>query len=93
MTRHLVRRLAVVPVRLYQWVLSPVLPPSCRFYPTCSAYAIEAVLTHGTLKGGWLALCRIFRCHPWSLGGYDPVPPLSSDPSFSHQEQPDHHAR
>ncbi|MEG2005052.1 MAG: membrane protein insertion efficiency factor YidD, partial [Bilophila sp.] len=64
-----------------------------RFYPTCSAYAIEAVLTHGILKGGWLALRRILRCHPWSSGGYDPVPTPSSDPSFSHQEQPDHHAR
>lgn len=92
MIRLSLRRLAVLPVRLYQWTLSPVLPPSCRYYPTCSAYAIEAVLTHGILKGGWLALRRILRCHPWSAGGYDPVPPSRSS-SFSHQEQPDHHGR
>ena len=86
------RRLAVLPIRLYQWTLSPVLPPSCRYHPTCSAYAIEAVLTHGIFKGSWLALRRILRCHPWSSGGYDPVPPPHSS-SFSHQEQLDHHGR
>mgnify|MGYP001512978838 CR=1 FL=1 len=80
------------PIRLYQWTLSPVLPPSCRYHPTCSAYAIEAVLTHGIFKGSWLALRRILRCHPWSSGGYDPVPPPHSS-SFSHQEQLDHHGR
>ena len=77
MIRLALRRLAVLPVRLYQWTLSPVLPPSCRYYPTCSAYAIEAVLTHGILKGGWLALKRISRCHPFHFGEhefYDPVP-------------------
>ena len=87
------RQLAVLPVRVYQWTISPVLPPSCRFHPTCSAYAIEAVLTHGILKGGWLALRRILRCHPWSAGGYAPVPPPKNSSSFSHQEQPDHHGR
>lgn len=88
----LLRRLAVLPIRFYQWVLSPLLPPSCRFTPTCSAYAIEAVLTHGIFRGSWLALRRILRCHPWSAGGYDPVPPPHSF-SSSHQEQPDHHGR
>ncbi|MBS5455972.1 MULTISPECIES: membrane protein insertion efficiency factor YidD [Bilophila] len=92
MKRLSLRRLAVLPIRLYQWTLSPVLPPSCRYHPTCSAYAIEAVLTHGIFKGSWLALRRILRCHPWSSGGYDPVPPLHSS-SFSHQEQLDHHGR
>lgn len=84
--------MAVLPIRLYQLTLSSVLPPSCRFYPSCSAYAVEAVLTHGILTGGWFALRRILRCHPWSSGGYDPVPPLSPS-SFSHQEPPDHHGR
>ena len=93
MTSSVLRRLAVLPVRIYQWTISPVLPPSCRFYPSCSAYAVEAVLTHGILKGGWLALRRILRCHPWSAGGYDPVPPLKNSSSFSHQEQLDHHGR
>ncbi|WP_270572833.1 membrane protein insertion efficiency factor YidD [Bilophila wadsworthia] len=92
MKRLSLRRLAVLPIRLYQWTLSPVLPPSCRYHPTCSAYAIEAVLTHGIFKGSWLALRRILRCHPWSSGGYDPVPPSHSS-SFSHQEQLDHHGR
>lgn len=92
MNRFLLRRMAVLPIRLYQLTLSSVLPPSCRFYPSCSAYAVEAVLTHGILKGGWFALRRILRCHPWSSGGYDPVPPLFSS-SFSHQEPPDHHGR
>ena len=60
--------------RLYQLTVSPVVPQTCRFHPTCSRYAIEAVRTHGALRGGWLALRRIVRCHPWSAGGYDPVP-------------------
>jgi putative membrane protein insertion efficiency factor len=62
-------------VRLYQLVLSPVLPPSCRYLPSCSDYAIEALASHGTLAGLWLALRRIASCHPWGGSGYDPVPP------------------
>lgn len=61
-------------VRAYQLAISPLLPPSCRFYPTCSCYAIEALQRHGFLKGGWLAVRRIGRCHPWHPGGDDPVP-------------------
>lgn len=61
-------------VRAYQLIISPFVPPSCRFHPTCSHYAIEALEKHGALKGGWLALRRIFRCHPWHPGGHDPVP-------------------
>lgn len=61
-------------VRGYQLAISPLLPPSCRFYPTCSCYAIEALQRHGALKGAWLALRRIARCHPWNPGGHDPVP-------------------
>ena len=60
-------------VRSYQAVISPLFPPTCRFMPTCSNYAIEAITRHGALKGGWLAGWRILRCHPFSRGGYDPV--------------------
>ena len=61
-------------IRLYQYALSPVLPRNCRFHPTCSAYAIDALARHGVARGGWLALRRILRCHPWGGQGYDPVP-------------------
>lgn len=61
-------------VRGYQRFISPVLPPSCRFSPSCSQFAVEALTRHGALRGSWLALKRIARCHPWHPGGYDPVP-------------------
>jgi len=61
-------------IRGYQKFISPLPPPSCRFYPTCSQYGIEAVKTHGALKGGWLTLKRILKCHPFHPGGVDPVP-------------------
>ncbi len=61
-------------VRGYQLFISPFVPPSCRFHPTCSHYAIEALQKHGAVKGFWLALRRIARCHPWHPGGHDPVP-------------------
>lgn len=60
-------------VRGYQLAISPLLPPSCRFHPSCSHYATEALERHGALRGGWLALRRILRCHPWHPGGHDPV--------------------
>lgn len=61
-------------VRFYQAAISPYLPASCRFTPTCSHYAIEALQKHGLLKGGWLSIKRISSCHPWGRSGYDPVP-------------------
>lgn len=61
-------------IKLYQVAISPLKPPSCRFYPTCSAYAYEAIKKYGPLKGGWLAVKRLGRCHPLNPGGYDPVP-------------------
>jgi putative membrane protein insertion efficiency factor len=62
-------------VLVYRWTLSPVLGPHCRFEPTCSHYALDALAGHGALRGGWLALRRLSRCHPWGGSGYDPVPP------------------
>ncbi len=61
-------------IRLYQHALSPLFPPSCRYTPTCSVYAVEAIRRHGVFKGVWLALRRLSRCHPWGGSGYDPVP-------------------
>lgn len=61
-------------IKLYQKVLSPFLPSSCRFYPTCSHYAAEALSKHGAIKGSWLALVRILKCQPFNKGGLDPVP-------------------
>ncbi|MDO8846948.1 MAG: membrane protein insertion efficiency factor YidD [Coriobacteriia bacterium] len=61
-------------IRVYQRLISPLLPPSCRFMPTCSNYALTAIGRYGVFRGGWLALKRIGRCHPWNPGGYDPVP-------------------
>jgi uncharacterized protein len=61
-------------VRGYRYFLAPLLPPACRFHPSCSAYAEEALRTHGALRGGWLATARICRCGPWHAGGVDPVP-------------------
>lgn len=69
------RRIAIAPIRLYQRVISPLLPPACRFTPTCSAYAIEAIAVHGVLRGLWLALKRLSRCRPGGGWGHDPVPP------------------
>ena len=60
--------------RGYQLLISPILPQTCRFHPTCSGYAIDAIRHHGPGRGGWLALRRIIRCHPWGGQGYDPVP-------------------
>ncbi|MBU0596349.1 membrane protein insertion efficiency factor YidD [Candidatus Bipolaricaulota bacterium] len=67
-------RLVIAPIRLYQLVISPLLPQRCRFAPTCSQYAIEALRRHGLFKGSWLALKRIAKCHPLHPGGFDPVP-------------------
>lgn len=67
-------RLLLLVIRGYQVGVSPFLPPACRFTPTCSAYAAEAIRRHGAGRGSWLALRRLLRCHPWGGSGYDPVP-------------------
>ena len=66
----------IVPIKIYQILISPLLGPSCRFTPTCSQYTIEAIQKYGPLKGGWLGFRRIIRCHPWGGCGHDPVPRL-----------------
>jgi len=68
------KRILIAIVRGYRKFISPLLPPSCRFTPTCSEYAIQAIKKHGAWKGSWLALWRILRCNPFCKGGYDPVP-------------------
>ena len=75
------RKLALIPIRIYRYAISPMMASHCRFYPSCSCYAQEAIERHGLLRGGWLSLSRLGRCHPWNPGGYDPVP--SNTPSNS----------
>lgn len=74
MKQALLDRLMIGAIRFYQLAISPTLPPSCRFYPTCSEYTLQAIAKYGALKGLWLGLKRIARCHPFHPGGYDPVP-------------------
>ncbi len=74
MFRSLARAFLLLLIRFYQVAISPLTPPSCRFVPTCSAYAAQAIARHGPWRGGRLALRRIGRCHPWGGHGYDPVP-------------------
>lgn len=64
----------IIPIKFYQWFISPIKPNACRYTPTCSQYTIEALKKHGPIKGGWLGLKRILSCNPWGGSGYDPVP-------------------
>lgn len=70
-----IRNLICMLIVLYQLLLSPIMKPCCRYYPSCSQYALAAIQQFGVLKGVWLAFCRLLRCHPWARGGYDPVSP------------------
>ncbi|HEX9625345.1 MAG TPA: membrane protein insertion efficiency factor YidD [Acidiferrobacterales bacterium] len=72
------RKLLALLILAYRYWVSPLFAPSCRFHPSCSAYALEAVERHGAARGGWLALRRLGRCHPWHPGGHDPVPPMGA---------------
>jgi putative membrane protein insertion efficiency factor len=72
--KKLLGNVFILIIRFYQLSISPLLPPSCRYMPTCSAYGIEAITKHGPFKGGWLTLKRVLSCNPWGGSGYDPVP-------------------
>lgn len=72
--KNIIKQIFIFPILIYQYSISPLLPSSCRYTPTCSHYAKEAIMKHGILKGIWLAIKRIRRCHPWGGSGYDPVP-------------------
>ncbi len=80
----MLRLLLIGLLKAYRFAISPLYGQVCRYHPTCSAYALEAVETHGALRGMWLALRRLLRCHPWNPGGYDPVPPVTSARPVSH---------
>ncbi len=76
------KKLFILPIRLYQWILSPWLGQNCRHQPTCSQYAIEAIEQWGVFKGLWLGIKRISKCHPWGTHGYDPVPKQPNKPEI-----------
>lgn len=71
---NIVSRILIVPIRVWQLTISKILPPTCRYSPSCSVYTAQALAKHGPIKGLWLGLKRIGRCHPWGSSGYDPVP-------------------
>jgi putative membrane protein insertion efficiency factor len=75
--------LLAAPVRIYQWTVRPLIGSNCRFHPSCSDYALQALATHGAWRGSMLAAWRILRCNPWVAGGYDPVPPRREDESVA----------
>ena len=81
------RQIYILPIQFYRLFISPVLGPHCRYQPTCSSYAIEAVERFGIFKGTWMAIRRVSRCHPWHEGGYDPVPELKPDHKHEHGPQ------
>ena len=78
------RQILIALIKLYRYAISPYLAPSCRYTPTCSSYAIEAVQRFGIFRGGWLAVRRIGRCHPWHAAGHDPVP--ENNPSITRKD-------
>ncbi|MGG4219711.1 membrane protein insertion efficiency factor YidD [Paenibacillus jamilae] len=81
------RRVVKAPIKFYRAYISPLKPATCRFYPTCSAYALEAVEVHGALKGSWLAVKRIAKCHPFHPGGVDLVPPATKGIDKSNKDR------
>lgn len=85
--RALLVELLLLPLRFYKWALSPLLPPMCRFHPSCSVYAMGAIAVHGPVKGVFLAARRVTRCHPFNPGGLDPVPPRDGRDAVALLEQ------
>jgi uncharacterized protein len=85
------RHLAAILIRVYQWTVSPLLGPACRFHPSCSQYTLEAIERFGVIRGGWLGVRRLARCHPWHPGGFDPVPaaPGPFCTHHTHDQHPD----
>jgi hypothetical protein len=79
-------------LRAYKWAISPMFPPACRYVPTCSEYAMEAVERYGAVRGGLMAVWRLLRCHPFAHGGYDPVVKQSENPDFSQPREAGHPA-
>ncbi len=73
MVKGIIKNILIGVIKLYQWTIGPVIGETCRFYPSCSHYGVEALKKHGALKGSWLTIKRICRCHPWNPGGIDPV--------------------
>ncbi|WP_372750400.1 membrane protein insertion efficiency factor YidD [Litorivivens sp.] len=82
------RIILVTVIRIYRYAISPLMASHCRFYPSCSQYALEAVETHGAAHGSWLATKRLCRCHPFTAGGFDPVPGSDTESKTSTQAQP-----
>lgn len=83
---HLFRQVLLLPIRFYRFFISPILGPHCRFAPSCSEYAIEAIEIHGIIRGGVMSVRRILNCHPWHPGGYDPVPNSKLDKPLDQDE-------
>ena len=86
--RSPVRRALLAVIGFYSRAISPALPPRCRFHPTCSAYAAEAIEVHGAVRGSWLAVVRLLKCAPWHPGGVDPVPPRSGTGAAGRSSKP-----
>ncbi|MBO1751172.1 membrane protein insertion efficiency factor YidD [Actinotalea sp. BY-33] len=84
--RSVPRLVLVAALRVYQSVISPMTGPTCRYYPSCSSYALIAVQRHGAVRGTWLAARRLLRCHPWAAGGVDDVPPVRNDPQTTRHD-------
>ncbi|WP_182112551.1 MULTISPECIES: membrane protein insertion efficiency factor YidD [unclassified Actinotalea] len=91
--RQLPRMVLVGLLRAYQLVISPLSGPTCRYYPSCSSYALLAVQRHGAVRGTWLAVRRLARCHPWTPGGVDDVPPARVPQTCADEHACDHRAR